>query len=78
MKLLPHIQRIVDVNYEPYKITQKESDHDEVTSEEYVLIMRVIGAQVLGELPLNDGSLTPAVSVSFMGQDLCTHTIGDV
>lgn len=78
MKLLPHVQRVVDVNYEPYKITQIEGDPDEGTGEEYVLIMRVIGAQVLGELPLNDGVLAPAVLVSFMGQDLYTHPIGDV
>jgi hypothetical protein len=31
MKLLPHIQRVVDVTYEPYEITSKEMDQDEVT-----------------------------------------------
>jgi hypothetical protein len=72
MKLLPHIQRVVDVNYEPYKITSKEMDQEEVTTEEYVLIMRVIGFQVLGELPL--GTLDPTITVSFMGNDIHSHT----
>jgi hypothetical protein len=43
-----------------------------VTTEEYVLIMRVIGFQMLGELPL--GTLNPAVTVSFMDKNLYTHT----